>query len=384
MSGAAIVAIGEFCETGSGGTPSRSNSGYYGGAIPWVKSGELRERIILDTEEKITELAIEESSAKIVPSGAILLAMYGATVGRLAILGVDAATNQAVCNIRPDPRVADVRYVFHGLQTRVGHFLARAAGGAQPNISQGIIRETTIPLPPLVEQRRIAAILDKADALRRKRKRALELLGTLTQSIFLDMFGGGEMVPLSQLVDVDDRINYGVVQPGDEVDSGIFLVRVSDIRDGRVDHSRLRKVTTEISKQHGRSVLKGNEILISCVGSIGDIALVTEEERGFNIARAVARVPISDILVRSYVAEYLRLPVVQRYFEKELRTVSQPTLNIKQISETLVPIPERESMLQFSCRAEIVERQADAMRMSANNSEILFTSLQHRAFSRQL
>jgi type I restriction enzyme S subunit len=147
--------IDEFCETGSGGTPSRANGDYYGGNIPWVKSGELREDVITDTEEKITARAIKESSAKIVPSGAILLAMYGATVGRMAFLGIDAATNQAVCNIRPDPKKAFPRYVFHCLQSKINHFLGRAAGGAQPNISQGIIRETKIPLPPLDEQRRI-------------------------------------------------------------------------------------------------------------------------------------------------------------------------------------------------------------------------------------
>jgi type I restriction enzyme S subunit len=77
--------ISSFCSTGSGGTPSRANVGdYYGGTIPWVKSGELREDVILDTEEKITDLAIKESSAKLVPKGALLIAMYGATIGRIA------------------------------------------------------------------------------------------------------------------------------------------------------------------------------------------------------------------------------------------------------------------------------------------------------------
>jgi type I restriction enzyme S subunit len=113
-----ILAIGEFCETGSGGTPNRANNLYYGGAIPWVKSGELREGIIGDTEEKLTERGLQESSAKLVPKGSILLAMYGATVGRMAFLGIDAATNQAVCNIRPDPTRADPRYVFHALQSK--------------------------------------------------------------------------------------------------------------------------------------------------------------------------------------------------------------------------------------------------------------------------
>ncbi|MGY0570848.1 restriction endonuclease subunit S [Bradyrhizobium sp. RDM12] len=126
------LAIEEFCETGSGGTPDRSKQQYYGGSIPWVKSGELREDVIQDTEERITELGLKESSAKLVPRGSILLAMYGATVGRMAFLGIDAATNQAVCNVRPDPELADPRYVFHGLQSKMSHFLARAAEGLNP------------------------------------------------------------------------------------------------------------------------------------------------------------------------------------------------------------------------------------------------------------
>jgi len=89
------MCLSEFCRVGSGGTPSRSNlTRYYeGGNIPWVKSGELRESVITKTEEHITEAALKETNARIVPAGALLLAMYGATVGRLGILGVDAATN---------------------------------------------------------------------------------------------------------------------------------------------------------------------------------------------------------------------------------------------------------------------------------------------------
>jgi type I restriction enzyme, S subunit len=381
------LAISDFCETGSGGTPSRSNKAYYGGTVPWVKSGELREGTISNTEETITERAIKESSAKIVPSGSILLAMYGATVGRMAYLGVDAATNQAVCNIRPDPRMADGRYVFHCLQSKISHFLSRAAGGAQPNISQGVIRETKIPLPPLDEQRRIAAILDKADGLCRKRKRSLNLIDGMTQSIFSEMFygdSGVEFKALAQLVDGLDRINYGVVQPGEEDQDGVQLIRVSDLANGRVNHSNLRRVSRTISDKHHRSLIRGNEILISCVGSIGEIAVATPREAGLNIARAVARVPIKCDKLRSFVAEYLRTPSAKSYFTKELRTVSQPTLNIKQISETLVPVPSFSRIAEFVERTSVVTEIIDLARDHAKCTDSLFTSLQHRAFSGQL
>lgn len=153
--------ISDFCHTGSGGTPSRqAESKYYnGGTIPWVKSGELRESMIYQTEEHITPLALAESSAKMVPDGAILLAMYGATVGRLAILGISAATNQAVCNIVPDPGIADTTYLYHALQRQVPSMISMAAGGAQPNISQNIVKGLLVVLPPVDKQKEFAHII---------------------------------------------------------------------------------------------------------------------------------------------------------------------------------------------------------------------------------
>lgn len=162
---------------------------YDGGTTPWVKSGELREQVIMDTQEHVTEAALKETGLKLVPSGALLLAMYGATVGRLGILGVPAATNQAVCHIIPDPQAADIRYLFHMLAAQVTTIVARGVGGAQPNISQGLVKNLTVPLPPLTEQRRIAEVLDRADALRAKRREAIARLDALTQSIFFHMFG---------------------------------------------------------------------------------------------------------------------------------------------------------------------------------------------------
>ena len=100
-----VKKLGDVCFTTSGGTPSRKNSSYYGGTIPWVKSGELDKGLILDTEEKITEEAIRNSSAKVFPKGTLLIALYGATIGKLAFLGIDAATNQAICGIYKNENV---------------------------------------------------------------------------------------------------------------------------------------------------------------------------------------------------------------------------------------------------------------------------------------
>jgi type I restriction enzyme S subunit len=129
--------LGEICFTTSGGTPSRKIGSYYEGTIPWVKSGELEKGTIIKTEEYITQDAIKSSSAKIFPKGTLLIALYGATIGKLGFLGVDAATNQAVCGIFQN-EIVDLLFLKHFLFFNKRKLVEQSAGGAQPNISQTI------------------------------------------------------------------------------------------------------------------------------------------------------------------------------------------------------------------------------------------------------
>jgi len=127
--------LGELCRTTSGGTPSRTRPEYFAGTIPWVKSGELTDGLVSEVEEFITDEALTNSSAKIFPAGTLLIALYGATVGRLGVLTRAAATNQAVCAIFP-PTDLETRFLFWYLRYRRSDLIAQAVGGAQPNISQ--------------------------------------------------------------------------------------------------------------------------------------------------------------------------------------------------------------------------------------------------------
>ncbi len=155
-----IKKLGEVCLTTSGGTPSRSQSKYYNGSIPWVKSGELNRGLILDTEERITEEALKNSSAKVFPKGTLLIALYGATIGKLAFLGVDAATNQAVCGIYKNENI-DSNFLYYFLFFKKPSLVKQSIGGAQPNISQGILKNLEIPLPPLPEQQAIVTKIEE-------------------------------------------------------------------------------------------------------------------------------------------------------------------------------------------------------------------------------
>lgn len=142
-----ISALRQVADTSSGGTPNTKEDGYYGGGIPWVKSGELSQREVSSTEETISEAGLRNSSAKWVEPDAVLIAMYGATVGQVSILKVRATTNQAVCAIRVKQGLRS-RYLVELLRLSKSLLLSKRVGGAQPNISQQIIRDLQIMVPP--------------------------------------------------------------------------------------------------------------------------------------------------------------------------------------------------------------------------------------------
>lgn len=147
--------LGEVFETSSGGTPKRGNPEYYqNGTIPWLKSGELNNSIIYSAEEFITEQGLNNSSAKIFPKGSLLIALYGATVGKLGVLDFDSATNQAVCCIYQNDEY-NRDFLFYYLLFQKEYLVNQGKGGAQPNISQEIVKSLLIPFPPLNEQKRI-------------------------------------------------------------------------------------------------------------------------------------------------------------------------------------------------------------------------------------
>lgn len=154
------VRVGSCGSWGSGATPSRTNSEYYGGTIPWLKTGDLNDGIITEIPEYITELALEKTSVRLNPIGSVLMAMYGATIGKLGILGIEATTNQACCACIPYEGIYN-KFLFYFLMASRTAFIKMGEGGAQPNISKEKIVNALFPLPPLSEQKRIVAKIEE-------------------------------------------------------------------------------------------------------------------------------------------------------------------------------------------------------------------------------
>ena len=152
------VRLGNIGDWGAGATPSRTHPEYYGGNIPWLKTGDLTDSYIDAIPETITELALEKTSVRLNPAGSVLIAMYGATIGKLGILNIAATTNQACCACLPLGGL-DNKYLFYFLMAQKPLFIKQGEGGAQPNISKEKIVSTLMPVPPLEEQRRIVVML---------------------------------------------------------------------------------------------------------------------------------------------------------------------------------------------------------------------------------
>ena len=151
--------MGQIGEWGAGSTPQRGNANYYNGNILWLKTGELNNGIVYDTEEKLTQKAFQDYSLRMNKIGDILIAMYGATIGKLAIVGKELTTNQACCGCTP--YLIYNWFLFYFLMASRDTFIKKGEGGAQPNISRIKLVEHLIPLPPLNEQYRIVAQIEK-------------------------------------------------------------------------------------------------------------------------------------------------------------------------------------------------------------------------------
>jgi type I restriction enzyme, S subunit len=182
----------EACKkVSSGGTPLRSNLSYYeNGTIPWLKTGEVKKEFIYDTEEKITEVGLQNSSAKLIPKNSVIIAMYGDgnTAGHVAINKVDLATNQACCNLIVDDKIIYYKYLYYYLKGSYQNLINLKLGGSQQNLNATTIKNIEIIVLPLQIQKKIAAVLSAYDDLVENNHRRIAILEKMAEEIYKEWF----------------------------------------------------------------------------------------------------------------------------------------------------------------------------------------------------
>jgi type I restriction enzyme S subunit len=306
--------IGDVCSrVFSGGTPTSTNASYYdGGTIPWLRTKEVNYGKIYNTEEHITELGFENSSAKLVPVDSVIVAMYGNgdTAGRVAVNKVPLTTNQACCNLVVDTNKADYRFVYYYLMGQYKALVDLKNGGAQQNLNGQLIKAFPIALPSIEEQVEISTILelidDRITLLRetnttleaiaqalfkswfvdfdpvhaKMQGRAPEGMDEATAALFPDSFEESELgdVPkgwrVERLGEVCSYLNRGI-SPKYLEEGGVLVINQKCIRDFSVDYSKARRHDSAQRKIDGRQLEVGDILVNSTgVGTLGRVAQV--------------------------------------------------------------------------------------------------------------
>ena len=395
--------IGDFARTASGGTPKRGNPAFFGGAIPWVKSGELNDGVVFETEETITSDGLSRSSAKVFPKGTLCIALYGATVGKLGVLGMDAATNQAVCGIFLPPEV-DTKYLFHFLAANKQTLVNLGKGGAQPNISQEIIRNVNVPIAPFDDQRRIVAEIEErlsrleagVAALKRvqanlKRYRASVLsaaiLGELDGSGGTDGWTQSEIQALAakEPNSITDGPFGSKLKTAHYTSTGPRVIRLQNIGDGVFVDEK-----AHISEDHFASLSKHRvfpgDLVIAGLGETLPRACLIPDDIGPAIVKAdCIRFKAGGSVLPKYLMYALNADKTRRATKERMHGVGRPRLNLGEIKSIIVPVPplarQREIVEEVDRRLSVVEELETQVTADFIHAERLKQSILQQAFS---
>jgi type I restriction enzyme, S subunit len=295
--------------------------------------------------------------------------------------------------LRADPTRSCPRYLYHWFSSDRTQKLARSFGQQTTNISnlnQSRCLELEISLPSLEEQRRIAEILDKASELRRKRRRAIDLLDSLTPSLFLDMFGdpiaNAKKLPVGSLENVvspSRKITYGILKPGPDHEGGIPYVRVVDIQNSLIDVAGLKRTTSVIASEYRRSTLRNGDLLISIRGHVGRMAITPPECDGANITQDTARLAITAANTE-FIKAQLETDSAKHWMGQRTKGAAVKGINLGDLRQFPLILPPRPMQDEFANKIRIVRTMLEKGSRQYSNLNVIFSSLQSQAFSGQL
>lgn len=398
--------LGDIGTWQAGGTPSRMHKEYYGGNIPWLKTGDLNDGIITSIPEYITEEGLNNSSAKLNPKGSVLIAMYGATIGKIGILGMPATTNQACCACINYEGIIQ-KYLFYFLLSHKDEFIALGGGGAQPNISKDIIVKTLIPIPPINEQERIVSKIDELLILLKSldaNKDALEATLEQAKSKILDLAIHGKLVPqdandepASELL---KRINPKAVASCDNPHYGRLPEKWSWIKLGQLFNIvSAKRVTKDQWKSHGvpfyrtREIVqlsqngyvdnvlyidiehyeslrnkygipKSGDIMLTAVGTIGKTYVVSQDDKFYYKDASVLCMRNEHNMNSQYISLAFSSALVQKQLYEKSKGTTVDTITIEKANNYIVPIPPIEEQSRIVAKVNELFSQLDMIEKS--------------------
>jgi len=378
-------------EVVTGTTPPTNHPDYYGNSVPFVGPADLgKSEPIIQSSKWLSDKGAKQ--ARLLPADTVLVCCIGATIGKVGFSGTELVTNQQINALVFDQNVIFPRYAFHYCRTLREIFRHYGASTTLPILPKGRFQELEIPVPPIAEQKRIAAILDKAEELRSLRRKALVELDAIVQSIFLEMFGDPEINPkgwltgkLQDITDFQTGYPFSSFKYTTEGEA-IKLCRGANVLPGRIDWSDLASWSKAHTEAVSNFALQSGDVVMAMdrpwISEGFKIAQIRQADLPAFLVQRVARLRGKNSDSNPFIFQLLKHPAFTRHCKPTETTI--PHISPGDIKTFTFPIPPLSLQQEFAQRVEAIDRLKATQRQSLAQLDTLFASLQHRAFQGEL
>lgn len=378
-----VTNLQNIANWGSGGTPSRSHDEYYNGNIPWIKTGDLGPKLITEASEYITDAGVKNSSAKYFPKGSVAIAMYGATIGKTSILGIDATTNQACAVGTPIEGITSSIFLYYFLLNEKNAFIKKGKGGAQPNISQAVIKEHPLCLPPYAEQKIIAEKLDtllaQVDSTKARLEQIPQILKRFRQAVLVSAVNGKlqaessnkECCTIDSLCLTSFDGPFGSkLKTSDYTNSGIRVVRLENIGHLEFNSEKETYISHEKYKSLYSNTLKENDLIFSSfVDEDVRVCLMPQSEQTFiNKADCFCLRVNPSLASPHYLALVLASKTSYEQIKEKVQGITRPRINLRTLRSLKFDIPDLKDQLEIVRRVEQLFAYADTIEKQVNSA----------------
>jgi type I restriction enzyme S subunit len=373
--------LGNIAVWGSGGTPSRKHPEFYGGDVPWVKTGDLGPKVLYNASEYITDLGVKKSSAKYFPKGSVAIAMYGATIGKTSILGFDTTTNQACAVGQPFNDITEATFLYYLLQNEKDAFIAKGKGGAQPNISQTLIKAHAVALPPLAEQQVIAAKLDtllaQVDNTQARLERIPQILKRFRQSVLAAAVSGRltevSCEKLGTLKSITNIVSGLAFKKAQYSKSGSKLLQIANVGYSETKWDSVSYIPHSLANEFSAYTLQEGDLVMALNRPITNdtlkVASICANDLPATLYQRVARIrATSELLVSQYLFLLMQSPGFRKNVEQNLKGSDQPYLNTSSLGTFEINAPNLEEQTEIVRRVEQLFAYAEGVEQQVNNA----------------
>ncbi|WP_422448523.1 MULTISPECIES: restriction endonuclease subunit S [unclassified Endozoicomonas] len=383
--------LGNLVDIIGGGTPSKSNPGYWGGDIPWASVKDFKTTRLEVTADYITELGVSKSATNVIPAGNIIIPTRMA-LGKVALNIVDMAINQDLkALIAKDETVIFKPYLLRFLESKAKYLEEQGKGATVKGITLDVLRHLEVPLPHIDEQKRIAAILDEADEVRRKRQKAINLADDFLRAVFLKMFGdpisNPKSYPVGSIRDLLEEAKYGTSAKASETEGEYPVLRMGNITyQGRWNLDDLKYVDLSEKEQPKYLAHKG-DLVFNRTNSrelVGKTA-VYSFDYPMALAGYLIRARVNEKGNPYYISAYLNSKHGKRTLMNMCKSiVGMANINAQEMQDIKILIPPIEEQVKYQEIELTILNRLGQMNSSSDQIDELFKSLSQKAFSGQL